>query len=110
MMREIIGMILILTGSVFYLLAGIGIVRMPDAFNRIHAGSMATTMGSFGVLLGVGIYEPAYFVKALAAVAFISVKSPIGSSVLARTAYLTGVNQSEKTVHCISGTCQRVAG
>ena len=110
MMREIIGMIFILTGSVFYLLSGIGIVRMPDAFNRIHAGSMASTLGSFGVLLGVGIYEPSYLPKALAAVVFLAIKSPIGSSVLARTAYLAGVRQAEETVHCISGNCQRFAG
>ncbi|RKX48645.1 MAG: Na+/H+ antiporter subunit G, partial [Thermotogae bacterium] len=42
-MMEIIGYILITIGSLFYLLGGLGVYRMPDVYNRLQAGTKATT-------------------------------------------------------------------
>lgn len=96
-MRENIGLILMVIGSLFYLLSAVGLIRMPDAFNRIQASTKATTLGNFSILLGVGIYAPALLGKTLLMIAFIALKSPIGSSVLARNAYHSGAWRSEKT-------------
>lgn len=88
MINEVIGWFLMVVGALFYVLAGIGLVRMPDVFNRIQAGTKATTLGTFSLVLGVGIYEPSWIVKALLIIVFITLTNPIGSSVLARAAYL----------------------
>ncbi|MCK5169585.1 MAG: monovalent cation/H(+) antiporter subunit G, partial [Bacteroidales bacterium] len=40
---EIIGAILVLSGSVFLFLGALGLVRMPDLYNRIQAGTKAST-------------------------------------------------------------------
>lgn len=90
MIGEIIGIVLMVIGGLFYILAGIGLLRMPDFFNRIQAGTKATTLGAFSILLGVGIYDLSNMLKCLIIIVFIALTNPIGSSILARTAYKNG--------------------
>ena len=88
MINNTIGIALMIIGSLFYVLAGLGLLRMPDVFNRIQAGTKATTLGTFSIIIGVGIYEPAWLIRCLIIVAFITLTNPIGSSVLAKAAYI----------------------
>lgn len=99
MMNEIIGLVLIIIGSLFYVLSSIGLIRMPDTFNRIQSSTIASTLGAFLVLLGVGIYEPHYLSRALLITAFIALTNPIGSSALARAAYLNGKEKTDGLVY-----------
>ena len=89
-MNDIIGLVFMIIGSLFYVLAGLGLLRMPDAFNRIQAGTKATTLGTFTILLGVGIFDVASLPKAFVIILLIALTNPIGSSQLARTAYKNG--------------------
>lgn len=98
MILEIIGLVFMIIGGLFYVLAGIGLFRMPDVFNRIQAGTKATTLGTFSVVLGVGIYRPEFLVKALIIIIFITLTNPIGSSVLARAAFLRKEPVTEGTI------------
>ncbi|MDR3369892.1 monovalent cation/H(+) antiporter subunit G [Rhodoferax sp.] len=50
---NILGGVLLVAGSVFLLLGGLGLVRMPDVFNRIQAGTKATTLGTMLTLSGM---------------------------------------------------------
>ena len=50
-MAELIGSITILIGAVFLFSAGLGMLRMPDAFTRIQAGTKASTLGNTLVLV-----------------------------------------------------------
>lgn len=109
-MREMIGTLLMVIGAVFYLLSSIGLIRMPDVFNRIQASTKATTMGNFSILLGVGIYDPSLLGKALLMIIFISLKSPIGSSVLIRAAYFGGAYRAPNTQDYISGEPKQEEG
>jgi len=90
MINEIIGLVFMIIGGLFYILAGLGLIRMPDSFNRIQAGTKATTLGAFSILLGVGIYDLSSLLKCLVIIVLIALTNPIGSSVLARTAYKNG--------------------
>lgn len=94
---SILGYILITIGAFFYFLGGLGIFRMPDVYNRLQAGTKATTLGSFSVILGVGLVNLDYLPKALVIIAFIALTNPVGSSVLARAAYLKGIKPTDKT-------------
>ena len=91
-----IGYIFMIFGGVFLALGGFGVFRMPDVFNRIQAGTKATTLGAFSMLLGVGLANPAWLVKALLIIVFIAITNPVGSSVLARAAYRKDVKQFVK--------------
>ena len=79
--------IFLVLGGLFYLLRGLGILRMPDTFNRIQAGTKATTLGAFALLLGVGIANPEWLFKVALIIIFIALSNPIGSSALAKATY-----------------------
>jgi multicomponent Na+:H+ antiporter subunit G len=85
---EIIGIVFMTIGAIFFCLGGLGLLRMPDIFNRIQAGTKATTLGAFSLLIGVGFYEPTWFPKIILLIVLIAITNPIGSSVLARAAYI----------------------
>ena len=88
---EIVSYVFMIIGGLFYLLGGLGILRMPDIFNRIQAGTKATTLGAFSLLIGVGMAHPEWFLKIGLIIVFIALSNPIGSSVLAKAAYKSEV-------------------
>ena len=95
---EIIGAILVLTGSLFLFLGALGIVRMPDVFNRIQAGTKASTLGTFLSLFGLVLIIPEWWGKLILLIIFILITNPISSHVLARAAYCIKVPMFKKTV------------
>ncbi len=88
---EIIGAVFLLIGSIFLFLGGLGIFRMPDVYNRLQAGTKATTLGGMSLILGVGFLMVetnwAWMVKAIIIVIFIAFSNPISSHALARAMY-----------------------
>lgn len=46
---------LILAGGAFCLVGALGILRMPDFYTRVHAASVTDIVGSFAILLGLGL-------------------------------------------------------
>jgi multicomponent Na+:H+ antiporter subunit G len=87
----ILGDIFLLIGAAFMFLGALGLARMPDVYNRIQAGTKATTLGSMAILIGVGLHYPGWLPKLLVIVLFILLTSPIGSSTIARAALLSGI-------------------
>ena len=85
-MAELIGSIVILIGAVFLFSAGLGMLRMPDAFTRIQAGTKASTLGNTLVLVGIAFYHPGWSLKLLIVVYFVLMTNPISSHALARAA------------------------
>jgi len=84
---EIIGSFFVLVGSIFLFLGALGIYRMPDIYNRLQAGTKATTMGAMSLVLGVGFWETSWMLKALIIIIFIAYSNPISSHALARANY-----------------------
>lgn len=74
-------------GGLFFLLGGLGILRMPDTFNRIQAGTKATTLGSFSILIGLAFANPEWILKIVVIIVFIALSNPIGSSAIAKATY-----------------------
>ena len=102
---EIIGSVFLLSGTLVCIIGGIGIVRLPNFFARIHAASVPDTLGAGLCLLGMVILtcgltpEQGYDAKLIALVivklvsigVFIFVTSPISGHALAKSAYRDGV-------------------
>jgi len=87
---EIVSYVFMVIGGLFYLLGGLGVLRMPDTFDRIQAGTKATTLGAFALLIGIGIANPDWLLKVFLIIIFIAISNPIGSSALAKAAYKSG--------------------
>ncbi len=85
------GMALIIFGAIFLFLGALGILRLPDVYNRLQAGTKATTLGAFSAIIGAGLVEPEWFPKALIIAVFILMTNPISSHALARASYRRGV-------------------
>jgi multicomponent Na+:H+ antiporter subunit G len=96
---EIIGGIVSIGGSVLLFLASLGLIRMPDVYNRMQAGTKATTLGSMLFLVGIAIMHPQWWSKILLLILFIVFTNPISSHALARAAHFVGVPMSKRSVN-----------
>jgi len=94
---ELIGALLLLAGTVFLLLGGLGLVRMPDVYNRIQAGTKATTLGTLLSLVGVACMRPDWSLKLLLIGVFLLFTNPLSSQVLARAAHRGGAPKAAAT-------------
>lgn len=97
---DVIGAIITLIGSLFLLLGSVGILRMPDVYNRMQAGTKATTLGSILFLMGLGItyIECGCIGRIIILILFIIFTNPISSHALARAAHHAGVKLTERSV------------
>ena len=83
-------------GLAFDLFGCIGLVRLPDVYNRAQAATKCVTLGTCMILLGVAVFGFAggnvpMGVKALLCAAFILLTSPVGAHAICRGAYISGV-------------------
>ena len=86
-MMELLGSLLILLGAIFLFSAGLGLLRMPDVYTRIQAGTKATTLGNILVLAGLAVYHPGWTFKLILAIYFVLMTNPVSSHALSRAAY-----------------------
>jgi len=94
----VIGGLVSVAGAVLLLLAALGLVRMPDVYNRMQAGTKATTLGSILFLVGVGIALPSWLPRLALLVVFIVFTNPISSHALIRGAHAAGIPMASQTV------------
>ncbi|MCD4690977.1 monovalent cation/H(+) antiporter subunit G [bacterium] len=97
-MREIIGALVIVLGSAFLLLGALGVARMPDLYNRMQAGTKATTLGNLLTLTGLGLLVPSWLPKILLIAVFVLITNPISSHALARAAHGAGIPLAPRSV------------
>ena len=97
-MNQIIGFVITGIGVAFLFLGALGVLRFPDVYNRLQAGTKCTTLGAFLSIIGVGIIEPAWFLKCLVIAVFILFTNPISAHALARASYKSGVKLWDKSV------------
>jgi multicomponent Na+:H+ antiporter subunit G len=83
--------IFMLLGALFCFLGALGLLRMPDVYNRIQAGTKAVTLGALAFLLGVALLHPDWWSKLLIIAILILLTNPVGSSSIARATYLAGI-------------------
>jgi multicomponent Na+:H+ antiporter subunit G len=90
-------------GLAFDLFGCIGLVRLPDVYNRAQAATKCVTLGTCLILIGVaisafgGMVWP-MAVKALICAAFILLTSPVAAHAVCRGAYISGVPMWEGSV------------
>ncbi|KTD13231.1 monovalent cation/H(+) antiporter subunit G [Legionella jamestowniensis] len=95
-----ISVICMLMGSIFILIAAIGLLRMPDLLMRMHAATKAGTLGAGLVLISVIFHFQRWSVtiESILTIFFIFITAPIASHLLARASYLRGLKLAKSTI------------
>lgn len=99
-MRQFIGYALILIGVLFDFFGCVGLVRLPDLYNRLQAATKCVTLGTISILVGLFVVSgvSALGAKALLCAIFILLTSPTAAHALARGAHAAGVKLWDKSV------------
>jgi len=99
-MIEKIGLIFIVVGLAFDFFGCLGLVRLPDVYNRLQAATKSVTLGTctilFGTFLIVGFTSAGF--KSLLCILFILLTSPVAAHAVARGAHRAGVKLWEGSV------------
>lgn len=89
---DIVSWAFLVSGSFFSLVGGIGIVRLPEFFSRLHGGGVTDTMGAGLIVLGLlfQAIHPLVAVKLLMILFFLVITSPASCHALAKSALSQG--------------------
>lgn len=101
---ELVIITLLIIGLTFNLLGSIGILRFPDVYTRLHAGSKCVTFGSIFTSLAVIVYGLAMWytqdfkvlysdmvIHTVIAVICLFITNPTSTHAIARAAHRSGI-------------------
>jgi multicomponent Na+:H+ antiporter subunit G len=99
MVTAILSMVLAAFGALLILVAGIGIVRLPDVLTRMHASSKAGTLGAVCILLAVALRFGDFVitVKTVLIVLFLFLTAPVAAHMIGRAGYRSGAPLADET-------------
>lgn len=99
-MNETAGIILIALGLAFDIFGCVGLVRLPDVYNRLQAATKSVTLGTSSILFGTFLITgfTAAGMKSLLCMIFLLLTSPVSAHAIARGAHRAGVKLWEKSV------------
>jgi multicomponent Na+:H+ antiporter subunit G len=99
-MSDVLTIALLVTGTVFALLAAIAAVRMPDLYTRMHGATKSSTLGVGCTVLasavGLGTIETT--TVAILIIGFLFLTAPVAAHMIGRAAHRQKVPKWEGTV------------
>ncbi|MDD5583710.1 MAG: monovalent cation/H(+) antiporter subunit G [Candidatus Omnitrophica bacterium] len=99
-MISLIGIIVIAAGLLFDCVGCLGLIRLPDVYNRVQASTKCVVFGTCCILFGTFLIlrlSPSG-IKCLLAIGFLLLTAPTASHALARAAHKAGVPLSGKSI------------
>ncbi|MCT9096091.1 monovalent cation/H(+) antiporter subunit G [Haloarchaeobius sp. HME9146] len=96
---------LVLVGSFFLLVGTIGLIRLPNVYNRMHATSKSTTLGAASMFLAGFVYFGGQGVglESLVGILFLFLTAPTGAHMISRSARKMGIDFMEEVAWPIEG-------
>jgi multicomponent Na+:H+ antiporter subunit G len=82
---------------IFVFLGMLGLYRLPDVYNRLHATTKIATLGAFGVMMGIVVklgFGP-MGIKAITVGLFLLLTAPVAAHMISRAAHRHGVRLCE---------------
>tara|TARA_R110002110_G_scaffold70292_2_gene188764 strand:- start:129 stop:479 length:351 start_codon:yes stop_codon:yes gene_type:complete len=94
---EWLGSALLIVGAASVLIGGIGVMRMPDLYSRMHASSLTDTMATLALFSGMILHSGFTLAtaKLLAIMVFLLLTGPTATYALANAAYTSGLKPPE---------------
>jgi multicomponent Na+:H+ antiporter subunit G len=98
-MSALIASALLIVGSIFCLVAAVGMLRLPDTLIRMHAATKAGTLGAGCILAAEAVVaaELGTTLKAIAAIVFLLLTAPVAAHLIGRAAYHRNIRLFDKT-------------
>ncbi len=99
-MIPILAGLFVLAGAAFVLIAALGVYRLPDVLNRMHASTKAGTLGASLALIAVALHfdSTAITAKVIATILFLMLTAPIAAHMIGRaTVQLRAFRARERT-------------
>lgn len=98
--RDLIAIFALALGLFFMFVGVLGVLRLPDAYSRMHAASKCTTLGLTGMLVAAGLHLFTLDVVAKSAtvIIFTYIATPIGAHLLAKAAHHGKLPQWDRTL------------
>lgn len=92
LLLDVLSWVLLSLGGVFVFIGGLGAVRMPDLYTRMHAASLTDTIGSILIIVGVMLQAGATLatLKLIMILIFLLLTSPTATNALASAALISG--------------------
>jgi multicomponent Na+:H+ antiporter subunit G len=92
-MREVLAAGALVVGALFMLLAGLGMVRLPDLLLRLQAASKAATFGVGGLLFAAAVeqWNVSVVARVVLTALFIFATTPLAAQLIARAGLSAGV-------------------
>ncbi len=99
-MNTNLGLVLIGIGLAFDLFGCLGLVRLPDVYNRLQAATKCVTLGTCSILFGVFLITgfTGTGIKALLCIIFLILTAPVAAHAISRGAHRAGVKLWESSV------------
>ncbi|MFO7934833.1 MAG: monovalent cation/H(+) antiporter subunit G [Bacteroidales bacterium] len=90
---DIISLVLLVIGILFNLFGCIGLIRLPDVYNRLQSATKCVTLGTCSILLSLIFYFGFNVtgVKGLVAIPLLFFGATVAAHALARGSYLFGI-------------------
>ena len=99
-MINALGLIFISIGIAFDVIGCLGLVRLPDVYNRLSAAVKCVTIGTCNILLGVLLIEGfnAIGMKIIVCTVFLIFTAPVAAHALLRGAHISGVKLCSESI------------
>ena len=109
-MTALIALLLKIVGTLFLLVATLGVLRFPDPFQRMHAATKAGTLGAGLVLAGAAVAKGSLdaTVIAVLTIVFLIATMPVAGHLLGRAAYISGARLRSRA-DALAGVLPRMA-
>lgn len=89
---DILSIVSLVLGLFFLFVGTLGLLRLPDVYNRLHATTKCDTLGAGLVLLSMALQSSLTTgIRLALLILFIVITNPTAAHVIARAAYNTGI-------------------
>lgn len=90
---DLVSWALILGGSAFAIIGGVGMIRLPDVYTRMHGASLTDTLGAGLIVAGLAVQAgfTLVTVKLILIMIFLIFTSPTSTYALANAAFTRGL-------------------
>jgi monovalent cation/proton antiporter MnhG/PhaG subunit len=109
-MTALLALLAKIVGTLFLVVATLGVLRFKDPFQRMHAATKAGTLGAGLVLLGAAIAKGSFdaTLVALLTIVFLIATMPVAGHLLGRAAYISGAPLRSRS-DALAGVLPRMA-